>query len=136
MTKHRVITETLTAAIKGFETQKVRIDGHIAELRAMLDGRPATPAATPETTSEKYKRSAAARRRMALGQKRRWAAIKGTAGLRSSIRPGPSKPKRKLSAVGRANIVAALKKRWAAKKAAAKTAPAAAERATKTAAAR
>jgi hypothetical protein len=57
---------------------------------------------------------------MALGQQKRWAAIKGTTESPSSpATPEPVKPKRKLSAAGRANIVAALRKRLAAKKAAA-----------------
>ena len=60
---------------------------------------------------------------MALGQQKRWAAIKG-ASESPSVTPEPVKPKRKLSAAGKANIVAALKKRWAAKK----TAPEAAKK--------
>ena len=54
--------------------------------------------------------SAAARRRIALAQKKRWAAYKAEKGT-------PAKPKRQkrvLSAAGRARIVAATKKRWAA----------------------
>jgi len=67
---------------------------------------------------------------MALGQQKRWAAIKGTAESASQATPEPPKGKRKLSAAGKANIVAALKKRWAAKKAAAKKArPAVAKKA-------
>lgn len=62
------------------------------------------------------KMSAATRKAMAEGQRKRWAAAKGE----SQAPKAPKKPKRKLSAEGRAAIVAALKKRWAAKKAAAK----------------
>ena len=54
---------------------------------------------------------------MALGQKKRWAAIKGKTESPSLVTPEPTKPKRELSAAGKAAIVAALKKRWAAKKA-------------------
>jgi hypothetical protein len=129
----RLRPEIINAAILGFEQQKARIDDQIAELRAMLDGgtKP-IPAATPEATTAKRKISAAARRRMALGQQKRWAAIKGTTESPSqAATPEPVKPKRKLSAAGKANIVAALKKRWAAKKAAAaKAAPAKAKKAT------
>jgi len=54
--------------------------------------------------------SAAARRRIALAQKKRWAAYKAAKGT-----PAKPKPqKRMLSAAGRARIVAATKKRWAA----------------------
>jgi hypothetical protein len=61
--------------------------------------------------------SAAARKAMAEGQRRRWAAAKNESSPKAVATP---KPKRKLSAAGKAAIVAALKKRWAAKKAAAK----------------
>jgi hypothetical protein len=111
--------EIVLAAIEGFESQKRRIDDQIAELRSMLPG--ATPEGTTESARPKRKVSAAARRRMALGQQRRWAAIKDGAGSGASE---PSKPRRKLSAAGRAAIVAALKKRRAVKKAAAKKAAA------------
>ncbi|MEO8596438.1 MAG: hypothetical protein ABI759_24175 [Candidatus Solibacter sp.] len=111
--------EILNAAIEGFESQKRRIDDQISALRAML---PATSAATPEAAPKTRKVSAAVRRRMALGQQKRWAAIKGPAQAPSAS-VEPTKPKRTLSAAGKAAIVAAVKKRWAAKKAAAKTAP-------------
>jgi hypothetical protein len=116
----KLTQEIIDAAIEGFEAQKRRIDAQIAELQAMLTGGPGTPASTPEAGPRKRRISAAARRRMALGQKKRWAALKGTAELASPASQEPAKSKRKLSPEGRAAIVAALKKRWAAKKAAAK----------------
>ena len=64
--------EIITAAIAGFEGQKERIDARIAELRNMLDYRHAGA----EAPKRKRKISAASRRRMALAQKKRWAAIK------------------------------------------------------------
>jgi hypothetical protein len=116
-------------AILGFEEQKRRIDAQIAELRSMLSAGPAGTAATPEAIPRKRTVSAAARRRMALGQKARWAKIKGGAGLSVPAAPDLSKPKRKLSAAGRAAIVAALKKRWAATRGeAAKVQPAGAKK--------
>ena len=112
----KLTNEIIIAAITGFEAQKTRIDVQIAELRAMLDGERTEPAAAPEVPKGKRRKmSAAARKRMAVAQRRRWAESKGT--------PEPAKPKRKLSAAGKAAIVAALKKRWAAKRAAAKAAP-------------
>ena len=51
--------------------------------------------------------SAAARRRMAAGQRKRWAAVKGQA------QATPPK-KRKLSPAGRKAIIEATRKRWAA----------------------
>jgi hypothetical protein len=106
----------LSAAIPGFEEQKRRIDSQINELRSMLSGGPASPAATAEAIPRRRKVSAAARRRMALGQKARWAKIKGESERSVPAAPDLSKPKRKLSAAGKAAIVAALKKRWATKR--------------------
>jgi hypothetical protein len=121
----------INAAILGFEQQKARIDDQIAELRAMMSGgtKP-TPAATPEATTAKRKISAAARRRMALGQKARWAKLKGESVSPAPIAtPEPLKTKRKLSAAGRAAIVAATKARWDRIRAeAAKAKPAVAEK--------
>ena len=105
----KLTPEILNAAIEGFESQKARIDTRIAELRQMLNGGPVVPAATPEAAPPKRTVSAAARRRMALGQKKRWAAIKEGAESPSQATAEPSKPKRKLSAAGRAAIVAARK---------------------------
>lgn len=109
----------INAAIEGFESQKRRIDEEIAELRAMLSGGPAETATMPEGTPGKRKKlSAAARRRMALAQKARWAKIRGEAEQTVPAAPeAPPKPKRKLSAAGRAAIIAATKKMWAAKRA-------------------
>jgi hypothetical protein len=119
----------IEAAIVGFEHQKTEMDRQISELRAMLTG-PTETATTPEATPGKRKKfSAAARRKMALAQKARWAKIKGESGKAASAPAKAPKAKRKLSAAGRAAIVAATKKRWAAVKAAQakatkKTAPA------------
>ena len=72
--------EIISAAIAGFEAQKQRINSKIAELRNMLDHRHASA----ETPKPKRKISAASRRRMALAQKKRWAAIKGRSAARSA----------------------------------------------------
>lgn len=109
----KLTPEILNAAIEGFEAQKRRIDNQIAELRQMLGSGPSRN--QPEAASSKRKISAAARRRMALGQRKRWAAIKSTAESSSQAAQEPAKPKRKLSAAGKAAIVDALKKRWATK---------------------
>jgi hypothetical protein len=121
----KLTNEIVSAAIEGFEHQKARIDTKISELRAMLDGDSSGTAAAPEAPTRK-RVSAAARRRMALGQKARWAKLKGEPPAPAP--PEATKHKRKLSAAGRAAIVAATKKRWAsvhkAEKSAAKKAPA------------
>ena len=78
----RLSHEVITAAIAGFEAQKLRINSKIAELRNMLHHRDGHAAA--EAPKPKRKISAASRRRMALAQKKRWAAIKGRSAARSA----------------------------------------------------
>ena len=120
MPTQKLTNEIIAAAVEGYEAQKIRIDGKIAELRAMLAGGSPEGAATPEVPATKRKKfSAAARRKMALAQKARWAKIKGES------EPAPEKApkaKRQISKEGLARIVAATKKRWAAVRAAKKTA--------------
>jgi hypothetical protein len=113
----KLTPEIITAAIVGFEQQKLRIDAEIAVLRAMLPGGSTERAATPEVpTIKRRKFSAAAPRRMKEAQQRRWAKIRGEYEPPEPAKVEPSKPKRILSKAGRTAIVAALKKRWAAKK--------------------
>jgi hypothetical protein len=107
--------EIVAAAIEGFESQKLRLDSQISELRAMLNGAQPKAAAEPREGTRR-KVNAAARRRMAEGQRKRWAAAKGAS---EPAMAQPTKRKRRLSAAGRAAIVAATKKRWALKRAAA-----------------
>jgi hypothetical protein len=108
--------EIISAAILGFEEQKNRIDVQIAELRAMIspssNGSQASARTAPQPAKHSRRRmSAAGRRAIAAGQRKRWAA----SAAKNLV--APPKPKRKLSAAGKAAIVAALKKRWAAKRA-------------------
>jgi hypothetical protein len=114
MPTQKLTNEIIAAAVEGYEAQKIRIDGKIAELRAMLPG--GSPEAAPEAPTRKRKVSAAARRRMAIAQKKRWAATKGKAEP-PAAKEAP-KPKRRISKEGLARIVAATKKRWAAVRAA------------------
>jgi hypothetical protein len=117
--------DIIAAAIDGFEAQKLRIDGQIAELRAMLNGGTSTVVATAEIATSGRKRfTAASRRKMALAQKARWAKLRGESEPVARVKL--EKPKRQLSEEGRRRIVAATKKRWRLQKAAAK-----AEQATK-----
>jgi hypothetical protein len=110
--------EIIAAAIEGFESQKRRIDTQIVELRTMLSGGRSEGTVAPEAPTRKRKVSAAARRRMAEGQKKRWAAIKAESQKPEPAgRPEPAKPKRKISAAGRRAISEATKRRWALKRA-------------------
>jgi len=107
--------EILEAALIGFQHLRDQVEQKIAALRSQIGA----PAAAREALSHKAaagsapkKRtmSAAARKRIALAQKKRWAAYKAEQGTTAK----PVKAKRVLSAAGRARIIAATKKRWAA----------------------
>src|ERR1035437_9351120 len=113
MPTHKLTPEIITAAVEGFEQQKLRIDAQIAELRQMLTGTPTDPAATPESPKGKRRKmSAAARKRIGDAQRKRWAESKGEA--ESPSKTATAKPKRKMSAAGRKAISEATKRRWAA----------------------
>jgi hypothetical protein len=101
--------EIITAAIAGFQAQKRHIDSNIAELRNMLHARHAVAAAA--SSKPKRKVSLASRRRMALAQKQRWAAVKGH--FQANSAASPHRPKGRISEEGRKRIIAATKKRWA-----------------------
>src|ERR1039458_5884830 len=100
----KLTPEIISAAIDGYEAHKVCIDSKIAELKALLPGGSIETATTPEAPSKKRKISAAARRRMALGQKARWAKIRGESETPAPATPEPAKPKRRLSNAGQAAI--------------------------------
>src|ERR1035441_2923586 len=105
MATHKLTAEIITAAVEGFEQQKLRIDAQIAELRQMLTGTPTGTAATPEVPKGKRrKRSAAARKRMGDAQRKRWGKSKKGWGPSSRGGPEARKPKRKLSAAGKKAI--------------------------------
>jgi hypothetical protein len=98
-------TEILEAALIGFQHLRDEVEQKIADLRSRIG----THSAMAGPAVKKRTMSAAARRRIGLAQKKRWAAYK--------TQPGggaPKKQKRVLSAAGRARIIAATKKRWAA----------------------
>ena len=105
----KLTQEIITAAIAGFEEQKRHIGSQIAELRNMLHTGHAV--ATAASSKPKREISLASRRRMALAQKRRWAAVKGH--LQANSAASPHRLKGRISEAGRKRIVAATKKRWA-----------------------
>ena len=106
--RQKLPQELITAAIAGFEEQKRHINSKIAELRNMLHARHAVAAAAASKPIRKI--SLASRRRMALAQKRRWAATKGH---QANLAGSSHRPKGRISEEGRRRIVAATKKRWA-----------------------
>jgi hypothetical protein len=111
--------EVLQAALIGLQRTLEGVEQNIADLRRRLG---AHSDSEPTPGPAKRTMSAAARKRIALAQKKRWAAYK----VKSSKAAEPQ-PKHEMSAEGRARIVAATKKRWAAfrkaQKAPAKKAP-------------
>jgi hypothetical protein len=67
---------TIQMALVGYEIEKQRIEGKIRELQARLGGKKVTaPSAEPQKKAPGTRRalSAAARRRISLAQKKRWA---------------------------------------------------------------
>jgi len=105
-------TEVLEAALIGFQHLRDQVEEKIAALRSQIGAPPAarqtlSHKAAAGAAPKKRTMSAAARKRIALAQKKRWAAYKAEHGA-------PVKAKRVLSAAGRARIIAATKKRWAA----------------------
>lgn len=122
----RLDTETLKAALVGYQHQLDGIHARMAEIRSAL-GRNAPANAIAAATARPTRRiSAAGRARIAAAQRKRWAESRRQAGPSQ-----PVKPKRRLSAAGRAAIVAATKKRWAAVRAANASAAAAAKQSPK-----
>lgn len=118
MPTQKLTNEIITAAIEGFEAQKQRIDGQIAELRSILTGGVTEPVATPEGTPRKRgKFSDATKLRMREAQQLRWARIKGETAPPTPVTV-PAKAKRQMSEAGRQAIGEASRKRWAAVKAA------------------
>jgi hypothetical protein len=116
----KLTDEVLRAAIDGFTARKAHLNQRIAELRTILNGGSPQAAPVSELTPRKgRKMSVAARRRIAMAQKARWAKVRGESG------PGPAKarapkPKRRISPEGLKRIVAATKKRWRLQRAAVK----------------
>ena len=100
------------------------IQEQIAEVESMLGGKAIPSTEVSENgTGKRRKFSAASRRKMALAQRKRWAALKGS----SSEGPGtrapeaPKKAKRKMSVSVRKAIGEATRKRWALRRAAEST---------------
>jgi hypothetical protein len=127
-------TELLKAALFGYQVQQDRLGATIADIQAQLGHRGPGRRPMEQASPAKRTMSAGARRRIALAQKKRWAAF-------HKEKAEPEKPKalkkakkRTMSAEGKANIAAATKARWEAyRKAKAKAQKAAPKKARKTA---
>jgi hypothetical protein len=122
-TKENPLT-SITSIIEQLEHQRNAIDKALAALREVggistpATAAPVKRATTPEAPVVKRKKfSLAARRRMALAQKARYAKLKGDNEPPSPVTTEPPK-KRKISPEGLKRIIAATKKRWRLKRAA------------------
>lgn len=104
------------AALAGYEHERTVIVEKIAEVRRQLGG----PA--PSTNGIKPGRremSAAARKRIADAQRKRWAAFRkeqapATAKKTVGVQTAEARPMRRMSAAARKRISEATKKRWVA----------------------
>jgi len=68
-------TSTLQMALVGYQIEKEKIEAKISEIKAQINGKRAPVAASsekPETGGKRYL-SPAARKRIAMAQKKRWA---------------------------------------------------------------
>ena len=102
-------SETLQAALVGYQHQLDQINAKMAELRGQLKGeapaRTAVAEAAPAAAGGKRALSTAARLRIARAQRKRWAEY-------HKAKEAPA-PKRNMSAAARERIAAATRKRWA-----------------------
>ena len=120
MPEQNLTPEILAAALQGLEAQRAQVESHIAQVRRMLGARarPQHPAAPAEAPQPKRGMSAAARKRMAAGQQRRWAehrqkAEAATKAKEPAAATKTPRPRRKMSAAGRKRIVESTRRRWA-----------------------
>ena len=108
--------ELMAAALIGLERQRSELEERMAELRQRLEGgtgqaaRKSAEVDSGPATPKKRTMSAAARKRIAAAQRKRWAEIKKAEAV---PKPAPAPKKRRISAAGRKRIIAATKKRWA-----------------------
>jgi uncharacterized protein YoxC len=85
---------------------KDKVQSLESELSRILD---ASHAVSTAAAKPKRKMSAAARAKIAAGQRARWAKVKGSKSAMALV----LKPKRQMSAAAKAKISAAAKARWA-----------------------
>ena len=74
-TKNTGDTATMQMALIGYEVEKQKIEGQIREIQALLGGRRAKVASPGSSGQPRTRRvmSAAARKRIAAAQRKRWA---------------------------------------------------------------
>ena len=104
------------------EQRKNAIEQALAALREAAapthEETPAPPSGVATSGRKGKKRTAEQKKRMAEGQRRRYAALRGESEPAAAPTTEPQKPKRQISAEGIKRIIAATKKRWRLKRAA------------------
>ncbi|HTV63811.1 MAG TPA: hypothetical protein VMH30_14715 [Verrucomicrobiae bacterium] len=113
LTNMNIILRLSSAQLRHAAELHDKIESLNGELERLV-GAVTTPTAVPK---RRRKMSAAARAKIAAGQRARWARVNGK---KFSVKP-VKKAKRKVSAAARAKMAAAAKKRWAKAKAAGKS---------------
>jgi hypothetical protein len=111
-------TSILQAALLGLQSEKEKIEEAMAAIRKQLGGRGSTAVVTTNGTKTRHDMSAAAKKRIADAQRKRWAAFhKAKAGAAKPKLKATSHaaPKRKLSAAAKAKLVTNLAKARAAR---------------------
>jgi hypothetical protein len=114
--------DTLQAALIGYQQQLSVIVQRIAEVRARLGGRYSAAFTAPEQDGpaparKKRTMSEAAKRRIAAGQKKRWAAVKAARKAEAAKKQGSGKAKAKAARGASSSRQAAAKKKAPAKQA-------------------
>ena len=113
---------TLEMALVGYRAQHAEITGKMAEIRKRLGtAAPSGGGGGATATGKRKPLSAAAKKRIALAQRKRWAAFRAEHKAPAAKKAAP---KRKLSPAARAKLAANLTKARAAKAAKAKAAAA------------
>ena len=111
----------LELALKGLEAERARIDDEIVEVRNQIGSGPTVSSgSTTSLPKKRRKMSAAAKRRISEGMKRRYAEMR-----KPDVSALQSKQRRQrggLTAAGRQILSDKMKARWAAKRRAAKKA--------------
>ena len=108
----------LVAALAGYEQQRSELVERIGEIRRQLGGRASAATSNDTVPGRKRTMSAAARKRIAEAQRKRWAAYRNGQEPTSEKKTVPAKnatrPTRRMSAAARKRIADAQRKRWAA----------------------
>ena len=101
--------DILRAALTGYQHEREQIVQKIADLTRQL-GRKAGPSAKEGGRTSAM--SDDGRRRIAVAQRKRWAALKRAAGAQGKKAAAKKSGKRRMSAEGRRRIAEATRKRW------------------------